>query len=116
MFNHSPMYVCDRCGWGQYHPMTYCVKCPGRLKRVEVQHPQRQYDGFCFKTEQDREQWLKDQGVNYIGEYPRIAREQKKAVLLARATEHLEDAKREASEKRIAFWEREIQRIQTGTP
>lgn len=70
MSNH-PMYICDRCGWGHYHPLSYCVKCPGRLVKRQVKHPEKK-NGYTFQTEQDIVDWLATQNIEYIGEYPKV--------------------------------------------
>lgn len=69
--------------------MTYCPRCPGRLRKqigrklaqqdyrendfschkIEIPHP------YSFKTEEDREIHLKTQGLDYEGEYARFDEE-----------------------------------------
>lgn len=61
-----PMYICDRCGWGHYHPLSYCVKCPGRLVKRQIPHTEK------FNTEKDMIGYLAKQGITYIGEYPKV--------------------------------------------
>ena len=83
------MYVCDRCGFGHYHPLSYCMKCPGRLTRRDVPHPYR------WETEQQLREHLRGQGINYIGDYPTVPEAEAKAVTIARYEEH-------AAERRVA--------------
>ena len=65
MGNFYPMWVCDKCKLSQYHPMIYCPRCPGRLRceKKEIPHPAN------FKTQQDLENHVKSQGLDYEGEY-----------------------------------------------
>lgn len=80
--NTHPMYICDRCHLGHYHPMSYCPRCPGRLHRTDVPHPER-----LFRKEFNIEEHLKAQGIEYIGEYPRIDGATKLAIAITRAEE-----------------------------
>ena len=54
-----PMYVCDSCGYARYHPIQYCPKCPGRLTKKEIPHPD------SLKAEGGCAVWLKKQGLDY---------------------------------------------------
>jgi hypothetical protein len=60
------MYVCDLCGWGHFHPLIYCQKCPGKLRLQvrEVPMPSGQ-----FETQRDIQSHLKTQGITWTGEY-----------------------------------------------
>lgn len=62
------MWVCDRCKFSQYHPMTYCPRCPGRLRctKKPIPHP------YKFKTEEDMRAHIKSQGLEYEGEYAKF--------------------------------------------
>ncbi len=82
MVSTYPMYICDRCGWGQYHPLTYCQMCPGKLHR-------RVMPKLVFKTEAERIKILANQGVKYTGEYPPITERRKLELSIARANEQL---------------------------
>ena len=63
-----PVYACDSCSFVQYHPMSYCPRCPGRLRlqRKEIPHPPR------FKDEAEIKAHLAKHGLDYHGEYPRF--------------------------------------------
>lgn len=76
------MYICDRCGWGHFHPLSYCQMCPGKLYPRKVPMP----DYHRITPAQEEAHFAK-LGIKYIGEYP--ASERKLAELrLARANEH----------------------------
>lgn len=65
MSNSHEMYVCDLCGYARYHPLTYCPKCPGKLKKKDIPHPPDRRSGSCFKTAEEQVEWLKEQGLDY---------------------------------------------------
>ncbi len=76
------MYVCTRCGWGHYHPLSYCQMCPGRLRRRIVPHP-------ILKTEAERIADLASQGITYTQEYPPISKQRQAELSIARANEQI---------------------------
>lgn len=67
MYQH-PMWVCDNCKFTMYHPITYCPKCPGRLRlqKLDIEHPDK------FKTTEEMYSHLKQKGLDYHGEYPQF--------------------------------------------
>lgn len=77
------MYICDRCGWGHYHPLSYCVKCPGRLVKKQIPHTEK------FNTEKDMIGYLAKQGITYTGEYPKVDKKLKLENELIRSKEQL---------------------------
>lgn len=107
-----PMYVCPRCGWGHYHPLAYCARCPGKLVRKEIPHPVR------FDTEKQAIEHLRTQGVVYSGEYPKVPEE----VKIARIKEKLLNAQlrccmvshREGyhPERSVDFWKKELKELE----
>lgn len=114
------MYVCDTCKFAQYHPMSYCPKCPGKLHRRDVSHP----FGY-FKSHEEQRDHLTTQGIDYIGEYPKVPEDEQRRIKAARwqlrlndARQQLEVEQKNGDEKeinrqkhRIEFWEQEIRSL-----
>jgi len=117
-----PMYVCDTCAFGHYHPLSYCPKCPGKLHRANVPHPP------VFASEDHRAEHLAAHGIKYIGEYPKVSEEEKRRISIQRAEASLAlrisegDAAFAAGDRKTAegayraaaFWKREIERYDDG--
>lgn len=91
----STLYACDRCTFAQYHPMSYCPKCPGRLHKREIQSPYR------FETEKQLVDHLKSNGIDYIGEYPKVSKQDKIKITIARYKEKVEQAAIDMAEGKI---------------
>jgi hypothetical protein len=118
MFENTPhpMYVCERCGWARYHPLSYCMQCPGKLVRKSIPHK------YNLKTDIESREFLKTQGVIYNGEGDQFSKEDLILVRIARFEEYLNSAIKEseivkqngnAEELKklnniIKFWEKEI--------
>ena len=56
------MFVCERCGFGQYHPLNYCAKCPGMMVQQTIP-----YSPDLIGTETEKA-YLKTHGIDYHGE------------------------------------------------
>lgn len=111
MYTH-PMYVCERCGWGHYHPLSYCNRCPGRLVRRDVPHLEHRCAPSSDRKEIDKRiqasrDFLAAQGVTYTGEYP----PNNPQVQIARYRERLENSKAQAEEAEKAGDTRLAERI-----
>lgn len=91
----SIVYACDRCTFAQYHPMSYCPKCPGKLHRREFPSP------GSFRTTQDLVKHLKDNGIDYIGEYPKVSKRQELEITIQRYSEKIVQAEKDMAEGRI---------------
>lgn len=61
------------------------------------------------KTEAEFDEFIRAQGLDYIGEYPKIDPAVLKAARLARYQEHLDAAIRDNIPKAITAWERAIE-------
>lgn len=114
-----PMYICDRCGWGHYHPLSYCVKCPGRLYRKDIPHLQ------SAKTIEENREFLSKQGVKYEGEYLKIPRQDEIKILIERYKEQLLKRQLECCfnyvnnenhqlhpERPVMMWKQEIKKLE----
>ena len=102
------MYCCDRCSFAQYHPLSYCPRCPGKLHRRDVPHPQ------VFATDTHQQEWLKEQGIEYVGDYPAVSTEHSQAIRLSRYYGYLAEAYADAAlgirngAKRVEQWKKNI--------
>ena len=91
----SIVYACDRCTFAQYHPCSYCPRCPGRLHRREFPSPGR------FETEAELVEHLKSNGIDYIGEYPRIPQRKQLEITIQRYEEKIVESEKDMSEGKI---------------
>lgn len=99
-----PMYVCDRCNFSHFHPLNYCPKCPGLMHRRRVSMP----ESPC-KTTDEFDEFIRAQGLDYIGEFPAIEPAVRNAAKLTRMQEKLDAAKRDNIPKLVESWERIIE-------
>jgi hypothetical protein len=104
------MYVCPLCGWGIYHPMSYCLYCPGKLERRDVPHP-----GGMFETEQHIIGHLASQGVKYAGECPKVPELTTATIALARATARRESRQQLIDQRRAEGNQAEVERLERAT-
>jgi hypothetical protein len=89
------IYACDRCTFAQYHPMSYCPMCPGRLHQREFMSP------GSFQTTQDLVNHLKANGIDYIGEYPKVPPRKEIEITIQRYTEKIAEAADDMANDRI---------------
>lgn len=109
------MYICERCNWGHYHPLSYCVKCPGRLVKRDIPHTEK------FNTEKDMIGYLAKQGITYTGEYPKVDKKLKLENQIIHYKEQLLTRQIECCfhsnptlhpDRSVAFWKKEIQQLE----
>lgn len=77
------MYCCDRCSYAQYHPLSYCPRCPGKLVKRDVPHP------YEFQTTAEQIAHLQAQGLDWQNEGVDIPDEVKLAAQIERARGYL---------------------------
>lgn len=104
MSKTHPAYICDRCNFTHFHPLTYCPKCPGKLQRRDIPMP-----ATPCKTEREFDESIRAQGLDYIGEYPKIDPAVRSAATIARYQERLDAAKQDNLPKLITMYERAIE-------
>lgn len=96
------MYVCERCGWGIYHPTSYCMRCPGKLiKREGIEHIRfpTNYDTKAIqKCEEAQRQKLAEQGITYNGEGSQFTKLEIEQNILNRYKERAASVEQEINE------------------
>lgn len=106
-----PAYICDRCNFAHFHPLTYCPKCPGRMHRRQIPMP----ESPC-KTEREFDEFIRAQGLDYIGEFPKFDKSVTSAAKIARYQERLDVARADNLPKLVAMYERAIELEQNQAP
>lgn len=112
------IYWCSQCKWGQFHPLTYCKLCPGKLIPREIFITEK------FQTEKDLVDYLYKHNIIYKGEYPEVSKEKEKQILIERYKNKLLEAYLKCifyspdgnyhPYRSVNFWLKEIQKLEKG--
>lgn len=115
----ATIYWCPRCNWGQYHPLSWCKFCPGRLEKKKVNSPS------YFETTKDITEFLAKHNIKYVGEYPQISNQEENLIRIARYKEFLLEAQFKCifyspdgnyyPWRSVEYWKKEIKVLEEQT-